>query len=155
MFDMQFAEVVMSDDRPRRDRASECNEQARKARFDAGKCRDCERRRPADSALCKWCRRRLERATNRYRGTERKGRMSIDDMDQADITQAMRSLCAAAAGLEAVKNHPTLNRRERERHKAEPLAQVGLTVRWLVQVAKRNGTLAELLDAVKLNLDDE
>ena len=69
--------------------------------------------------------------------------------------QRSRALVAACAGLEAVQKHRQLSRRERQQAKAEPLAQFGLTVRWIVGIAKRNGTLDELMAAIEQNLADE
>lgn len=142
-------------DRPRRNRTQEASEQERQARRAQGLCRDCDRRTKNNTLWCTWCRKRVELATDRYVGRPRKGRMTIEEMDKADATQAMRSLCAAVAGIDAVDRHPNLNRLERKRHKAEPLAQFGLTVRWIVAIHRRNGTLDELMESIEASLEDE
>lgn len=149
-------EISANTDRSRRVRDQEANEQARSARYDAGKCRDCERPRPPTGELCRWCRRRIERNTNRDPGKqERRGRLTIEDADEADKKLAMRAFCKGFAGLEAASGRSDLNRNERKRLELEPLSQLLLGVKSAFEIARRRGAVDEWLEAIRASLSKD
>lgn len=151
-----LAEAIVSDDRPRRDRANEQNELERQARFDQGLCRDCDRKRRPTGKLCTWCRRRIESNTVRDAAAQpRKGRLSIGDCDKADARLAMRAFAAGFSGLDEVAARPDFNRNERKRFESEPLSQLLLGVKSAFEIAKRRGQVDEWLEAIRASLAKE
>lgn len=155
-----LAEAIVSDERPRRDRANEPSEQERQARRAKGRCIDCGRRpfnllaggkrRWKRTQRCDECRKRVEANTERDPNKRaRAGRLSIADCDRDDAKLAMRSMCAGFAALDEIAGRPDLSRNERKRFESEPMSQLLLAVRAACSMAQRRGMLDEWLDAIE------
>lgn len=131
--------MTASSQRPtlRRNRVAESSEQTRAERRRLGLCRDCPRK--SKTVLCAICNARIEAATDRYVGQSRRGRMARWQEDLGELVRAMDAITNAHKAIAAIGERTDLTARERQHMLVEPLAQVNLGRRFLIEVLRRNG----------------
>jgi predicted amidophosphoribosyltransferase len=120
-----------------RDRRNEPSEQQRTERQRNERCIDCNR--PSSTQRCPDCRKRVESETERYHGQSKPGRMPRSREDLEHLACAIEAVTAAHRAIAQLAFRTELLPRERKQALAEPLAQVDLGRRFLVEVLAKNG----------------